>query len=228
METPADSLLWSETSTSREMAILSENESGDPRFAYTLPPEMQFVFTMLLLRLEACVQTKVKFSVPRGINRALENMLLHIPMLETNRKIPQLPRSKKQTTVKQRGEKTASTHKSEAMIKKRGTVLSNLYFSTWPKNQASVLGKIKVLYQIAESESLSYCTLPLESSGFMHQRNCAARFLSFEGKTIDISISPFGIRHSLFLPSPVPSQFTINLQLFLDDTALGLVETVCR
>lgn len=89
-----------------------------------------------------------------------------------------------------------------------------------------MFGKIKVLYQIAESESLSYCTFPLESSGYIHQRDCAVRFLSFEVKTIDISISTFGIRHSLFLPSPVPSQFTINLQL--DDIALGLVETFCR
>lgn len=100
METPVDSLLWSKTSTSREMAILSENESGDPRLAYTHPTETQFVFKMLLLRLEACVQTKVKFSVPRDINRVLANMLLHIPVLETNRMIPQLPRSKKQTIVK--------------------------------------------------------------------------------------------------------------------------------
>lgn len=100
METPVGSLLWSEASTSWEMAILSENESGDPGFAYTHPTETWFVFKMLLLSLEACVQIKGKFSVPCDINRPLANMLLHIPMLETNRKISQLPTSKKQMTVK--------------------------------------------------------------------------------------------------------------------------------
>lgn len=83
-----------------QVAVLSENESGDPRFAYTHPTETWFVFKMLLLRLEARVQIKVKFSVPCDINRPLTNMLLHIPMLETNRKMPQLPRSEKQMTIK--------------------------------------------------------------------------------------------------------------------------------
>ena len=134
----------------------------------------------------------------------------------------------KDPTAQIRGEKTASNCKSEAMIKRRGMIISNLHFSTWLKNQASVLGKIKVLYQIAKSESSAYCTFPLGSSGYILQRNCAASFLSFEVKTVDISISTFGIRHSLFLPSPVPSQFTVNPHLFLGDIALGLVETFCR
>lgn len=91
-----------------------------------------------------------------------------------------------------------------------------------------MLGKIKVMYQIAKSESSAYCTFPLENSGYIRQRNCAASVLSFEVKTIDTSVCTFGIRHSLFSPSPVPSPLTVNPHLFLGDLALGLVETFCR
>lgn len=151
------------------MAAFTENEFGDPGFAHTSSTEMWLLFKMLLLRLEAYVQIKelIKFSATHDINRSLPSMSLHVTVLETNRKIPQLPRSKRQMTVKNQERKQPQITSLKQWFKIQELLFPTYLFLSNQKIKQVCLWKLRYCIRFVKSGSLAYSTFSLESAGYI-------------------------------------------------------------